>query len=133
MAEAGGCHCGSVSYELKEGAVPVHHALCHCADCRKSSGAPAVAWTLFAREDVTVRGEPARYRSSEHAERHFCATCGSSLFYTNDQIFPGQIDIQSATLDRPDAFPLQAQIQTADRIGWMEKLDALPQFERYPG
>ena len=57
---------------------------------------------------------------------------GPGLFYTNDGIFPGMIDIQSATLDDPDALPLQAQIQTADRISWMTRLDDLPSFERYP-
>ena len=43
------------------------------------------------------------------------------------------IDIQSATLDDPDRIPVQAQIQTAERIGWMEKAHELPSFERYPG
>ena len=37
-----------------------------------------------------------------------------------------------ATLDDPDLIPAQAQIQTAERIGWMEKLNDLPAFERYP-
>lgn len=133
MGERGGCLCGAVSYELKSGAQPVHHALCHCTDCRRATGAPAVAWALFDRDDVSITGEAKAYRSSEHAERHFCADCGTSLFYTNPQIFPGQIDVQSATLDRPESFALQGQIQTAERIGWMNQLNELPQFERYPG
>lgn len=133
MGEQGGCLCGAIRYELKDGATPVHHALCHCADCRRATGAPAVSWALFARDEVQITGEPRAYRSSEHAERHFCAVCGTSLFYTNPVIFPGQIDIQSATLDNPDAFAMQGQIQTAERIGWMATRDRLPQFERYPG
>jgi len=133
MAEQGGCMCGSVRYELRDGAKPVHHALCHCTDCRKASGAPAVAWALFDKRDVTITGTPSDYGSSQHAVRQFCRTCGTGLFYLNDQIFPGQIDIQSATLDNPDAFAMQGQIQTAERIGWMGHLDGLPQFERYPG
>ncbi|WP_300973704.1 GFA family protein [Sphingomonas sp. LHG3406-1] len=133
MAEQGGCMCGAVRYEIREGAQPVHHALCHCRDCQRASGTPATSWSLFQREDVTISGEPRSYQSSEHAERQFCGTCGTSLFYRNEQIFPGQIDIQSATFDHPDAFPVQGQIQTAERIGWMGKLDGLPSFERYPG
>ncbi len=50
-------------------------------------------------------------------------SCGTGLFYTSEAIFPGQIDVQIATLDDPDAFVPQAQIQTAERIGWMEKLE----------
>ncbi|MDZ3833029.1 MAG: hypothetical protein U0S50_14615 [Sphingopyxis sp.] len=41
--------------------------------------------------------------------------------------------MQIATLDNPDLIPAQVQIQTAERIGWMEHLDEMPAFERYPG
>lgn len=77
-------------------------------------------------------GKPVWYASSENGRRGFCGQCGTGLFYTNDEIFPGQIDVQCATLDDPDAIPLQAQIQTADAIGWMSHLDRLPAFHRYP-
>ena len=127
----GGCHCGAVRYEMT--AEVAHHALCHCTDCRRASGAPAVAWAMAAADQVTVTGQPLTYASSEHGRRLFCGACGTSLFYTNDVIFPGMIDVQSATLDDPDSIPLQAQIQTAERIGWMGHLDGLPEFKRYPG
>ena len=128
---SGGCHCGAVRYEMT--AEVAHHALCHCTDCRKASGAPAVAWAMAAADQVTITGKPLTYASSEHGRRLFCGACGTSLFYTNDVVFPGMIDVQSATLDDPDAIPLQAQIQTAERIGWMTHLGDLPAFERYPG
>lgn len=126
----GGCHCGSVRYTMPEQVA--HHALCHCTDCRKASGAPAVAWAMVQADQVTITGETTVYASSEHARRHFCPKCGTSLFYTNEVVFPGLIDVQSATLDDPDAIPLGGQIQTAERIGWMARLDDLPAFERYP-
>ena len=128
---SGGCHCGAVRYEMT--AEVAHHALCHCTDCRKASGAPAVAWAMAAADQVTITGKPLTYASSEHGRRLFCGACGTSLFYTNDVVFPGMIDVQSATLDDPDAIPLQAQIQTAERIGWMTHLGDLPAVERYPG
>ena len=128
---SGGCHCGAIRYETADQAV--HHALCHCTDCRKASGAPAVAWALAPADQVNITGEPVWYASSEHGRRGFCARCGTGLFYTNEQIFPGLIDVQSATLDDPDAIPLQAQIQTAERIGWMGRLDERPEVTPYPG
>ena len=131
MEAKGRCHCGAITYSVSGD--PAHHALCHCTDCRLASGAPAVSWALFPRDAVTMTGTPQAYASSEHAQRHFCGACGTGLFYTNEAIFPGQIDIQSATLDDPGALPLQAQIQTAERIGWMAHLHDLPNFERYPG
>lgn len=127
----GGCHCGAIRYETADTAV--HHTLCHCTDCRKCSGAPAVAWALAPAGEVTITGEPVWYASSDHGRRGFCGRCGTGLFYVNEEVFPGQIDVQSATLDDPDSLPLGGQIQTAERIGWMADLNGLPSFARYPG
>lgn len=127
----GGCHCGAVRYRI-EGA-PMHHALCHCTDCRRSAGAPIVGWTMFHSGQVTTtQGETREYASSEHGRRQFCPNCGTGLFYINQQILPDIIDVQSATLDDPDAIPPGVQIQTADRIGWMKNAHELPEFERFP-
>jgi len=126
----GRCHCGAISYRMKNDTI--HHALCHCTDCRRASGAPAVSWGLVTQDDILITGEPRIYASSEHGRRHFCGNCGTSLFYTNDVIFPGQIDVQTATLDEPGQLPLQGQIQLAESISWMADLDDLPKFDRYP-
>ena len=133
MGENGGCHCGAIRYTITDGAEPVYHAMCHCSDCRRATGAPAVTWALFDQDAVTIDGQPSRYASSELGERHFCGQCGTSLFYLNAQIFPGKIDIQSATLDNPEAYDLGAQVQTAERLGYMEHLSDIAGFERYPG
>ncbi|MCP3442739.1 GFA family protein [Bradyrhizobium sp. CCGUVB14] len=109
------------------------HALCHCVDCRRHSGAPMVGWAMYSREAVKlVRGQPSIYRSSEHGRRHFCADCGTGLFYINENLMPGIIDIQSGTYDHPDAVPAMMHIQVAERIGWMERAHELPVFERFP-
>lgn len=126
----GGCQCGAIRYTMPTAVE--HHTLCHCEDCRRSAGAPAVAWGMTSKEEVTIKGAPVVYASSEHARRHFCGRCGTGLFYTNEAVFPGMIDIQTATLDDPNAIALGAQIQLADRIGWMASLDGVPGFERYP-
>jgi hypothetical protein len=127
----GQCHCGAVRYEMS--AETIHQALCHCGDCRRHSGAPMVAWGLVPRDQLKIEGETREYASSEHGRRLFCGACGTGLFYTNDAVFPGQIDVQIATLDDPEAIPPQVQIQVAERIGWMARAHELPQFERYPG
>ncbi len=131
MTISGGCHCGAVRYEANGEALT--HALCHCTDCRKSAGAPMVAWTMYPAEAVKLtKGEPTIYHSSENGRRHFCADCGTGVFYTNAVVLPGIIDIQSATYDNPDAVAPQAHIQVAERIEWMEQAHQLPTFERYP-
>lgn len=132
MTHQGGCHCGAVRYEVS--GEPQHVALCHCSDCRKSSGAPMVAWAAFTEDQFRlVEGEPVTFNSSGTAMRSFCAQCGTGLYYRNAEILPGIVDIQSATLDEPDALPPAIHIQVAERIGWMADAHSLPMFERYPG
>jgi hypothetical protein len=127
----GGCHCGAIRYQV-EGELIVH-ALCHCSDFRRHTGAPVVGWTMYAEDAVKVtKGQPKVYESSEHGRRHFCADCGTGLFYINANVLPGIIDIQSATYDDPNAVPAMVHIQTAERLNWMERAHELPSFERYP-
>ena len=128
----GGCQCGAVRYEAK--GEPQHHALCHCADCRASAGAPAVAWMAFAAGDVTVtKGTPKAYVGKSGSQRSFCPECGTGLLFVNEAMLPGIVDIQSATLDTAAAEEPQAQIQCAERLPWHERVSDLPEFARYPG
>lgn len=78
-AEQGGCLCGKVRFNATD--VEHHHHACHCGMCRRWSGGPLFAaqvgsLTVTAGDDC-VR----RYRSSDWAERAFCAECGTNLYY----------------------------------------------------
>lgn len=130
MAVEGGCRCGAVRYRADGD--PEHVALCHCGDCRRSTGAPMVLWAMFPLDRVDVQGEPVDYASSPGVTRQFCGRCGTGLFYLNPQILPGMIDIQAATLDDAGALSPQAHIQTAEALPWMRDMDALPKFDRFP-
>lgn len=131
MAVTGRCQCGAVSYEVA--GEPIHAAACWCGDCRASAGATPVVWTLFPQAAVTISGTPVSYESSPGTSRQFCGTCGTGLFFYNETIFPGQVDIQAGTMDDQDAFPPQASIQLADAPRWEGTLADLPRFDRYPG
>ncbi len=126
----GGCHCGAIRYEITGDVL--NHSLCHCVDCRRSSGAPMVGWAMLPDSALTVTGEPSIYASSEHARRYFCIQCGTGLFYSNDALIPGMVDVQTATLDEPEDLPAEAHIQVAERIGWMADVHRLPTFDRFP-
>lgn len=126
----GRCQCGAVSYTVTGD--PAHSALCLCGDCRKSAGAYMVGWALFEEDQVDIVGQPVAFRSSEHATREFCGICGTGLFYRNATIFPGKVDIQTATMDDPAVFPPQARIQMAEAPPWYGSLGALPAFDRFP-
>ena len=131
MKFEGGCHCGAVRYIA--GGEPEHVSVCHCSDCRKSAGAPFVSWAAFKSADFKVEGNVASYNSSPNAHRHFCAKCGTGLYYVNEQVLPGLVDIQTGTLDDPDALAPQVHVQAAEQLKWTHGLESLPKFERYPG
>jgi hypothetical protein len=128
---SGGCRCGAVRYEVR---AIVRNSICHCRDCQRSSGAPMVEWMLVDETALSVIGEPATFESTPGTFRSFCARCGTGLFYRSAAVFPGQVDVQTATLDEPARAPLPtAQVQAADRRGWVASLGSIHAFERYPG
>ena len=131
MPHSGQCLCGAIQYQLS--GEPKTVALCHCSDCRRSAGAPVVAWAMFNEAALTLtKGQPKTINSSGTAMRSFCADCGTGLFYRNAMMLPGIVDIQSSTLDDPEALPPAVQIQTAERLAWMRHMHELPEFERFP-
>jgi len=127
----GQCLCGAITYQLSGS--PYSVALCHCKDCRRSAGAPVVSWAMFPESALVVlSGQPKTINSSGATLRSFCPECGTGLFYRNAEHLPGIVDVQTATLDDPDALPPKLQIQVAERLQWMQQVHALPEVERFP-
>lgn len=126
----GGCHCGAVRYAIR--ARPRRCSVCCCADCRRSAGAPMVAWAVVAETALEVTGVTAAYNSSGDVRRLFCPTCGTGLFYRSDSQFPGEVDVRAATLDDPNALRPEALIQLDDAPGWLADLADLPRHGRFP-
>lgn len=130
MVYEGGCHCGASRY--KASGTPQHVSVCHCDDCRKCAGAPFVSWAAFSSIDFEFRGDIKTYMSSTHAVRHFCARCGTGLYYVNEEALPGLVDIQTCTLDNPEALTPHLHVQAAEQLKWTLELENLPKFDRFP-
>jgi hypothetical protein len=75
----GRCLCGAV--KVRAAPVRRHVEACHCTMCRAWGGLAFLG--VQCGSDVEIEGEAhvVRYRSSDWAERGFCGTCGSNLFY----------------------------------------------------
>lgn len=107
MTRSGGkCLCGAVRFTAEQ--VETHHHACHCGTCRRwSGGAPffaAVAQGVVFESSESL----ARYESSSWAERGFCKSCGSTLFY---YLRPTQTYMMSVgAFDDPSAFRLVREI-----------------------
>jgi hypothetical protein len=128
---SGGCLCGAVRYQLSG---PVSNlCFCHCATCRRATGAPMVPWGTFAREAVRVtHGRLSEYRSSAQVWRGFCARCGTSLTYRHEAR-AGEIDVTLATLDDPTWLAPQMHVWVKDRLPWLAIGDRLPQHAEGTG
>ena len=123
----GGCLCGDIRYRIV--GTPLVTSFCHCRSCRLATGAPAAAWVILRDGDLVFdQGTPVLYRSSPDVERTFCGRCGTSLTYRRADR-SATIDIHTATLDDPDAFPPVREIWLEEKIAWMATND---RFTPYP-
>jgi hypothetical protein len=120
----GGCQCGAVRYELTRR--PRAASICHCRMCQKAGGAPFMAFTGAVPQErfVFTRGAPATYRSSEIAERGFCAVCGTPLTYR--LIGGDRVSVTIGSLDRPAEVAPTQQIGAESVLPWFAGLAALP-------
>ena len=103
-ARTGGCLCGAVRYEAVEatGGAPAGLGACHCEMCRRHTGGVMVSFNTGTDGlSFTRDAGLATYKSSDWAERGFCRTCGSSLFWrlTLDGPMQGLTMICAGTLD----------------------------------
>lgn len=75
----GHCLCGAV--QINAPGISPHVGACHCSMCRRWGGGPLMA--VDCGTDVSFKGEEniTVFNSSDWAERGFCHTCGSHLFY----------------------------------------------------
>ncbi|MEL6585100.1 MAG: GFA family protein [Pseudomonadota bacterium] len=108
----GSCLCGASRFI----ATPASRdaGACHCGMCRKIAGGVNIAVecadvTWNADAPITV------YRSSDWAERGFCGTCGSNLFW---RMAGGDATSQVIALnafDTPEVFAVTREIFIDDK------------------
>jgi hypothetical protein len=114
----GGCQCGAVRFRV---AGLGRASLCHCRMCQKAFGSIGGA-LVTARGLQWTRGTPKRFRSSNRAERGFCADCGTPLTFEAE----GEVDIAIAAFDRAADIPPVIQLDPEVRLPWVDTLSSLP-------
>lgn len=124
----GGCECGAVRFVIDAPLSPP--VACHCSQCRRTSG-HVWAGTLVDDAALTITGEEALrwYRSSGFAQRGFCGTCGSSLFYRMDG--EGKTSVAAGALDTPTGTRLAKHIFVKDKSDYYDIVDGLPALDRF--
>jgi hypothetical protein len=121
----GGCFCGRLRYETD--ASPYNQTNCHCSICRRTTGAPFVAWFSVPRSRFRLTGTPTRFRSTAKGTRSFCAQCGTQLTFELDGA-GDEIDVTTSSLDDPNRVPPVDHTRTSSRLSWIKLGDGLPEF-----
>jgi hypothetical protein len=130
MAEkySGSCYCGAV--EIEATGAPVDMGYCHCGACRKYSGGPVNAFTLWKIDDVQVtKGMESlgEFKSSEMSERCYCTKCGGNVFVEHATL--GLIDIPAGLLPTL-AFKPTVHLNYEETVLPMK--DGLPKLRDFP-
>jgi hypothetical protein len=115
VTHAGGCRCGGVRF-IANGE-PLLVVNCHCADCRRATGAAFATFVDYARDAVRFIAAPTRYRSSPGAERLFCGACGSPIAFLGDSS-PSEINLHLGAFDDPHAFAPGQSVRAQDALEW---------------
>jgi len=121
----GSCLCEAVQFSLQLPSKWCAH--CHCTKCRKAHGAGYVTWVGFDEDHFRLDEGQAQlhwYDSSKGAQRGFCTTCGSSLFFRSSR-WPGEIHVALGCLDEPIDRRPEAHVFHDTHVDWMSLDDAL--------
>ena len=126
----GGCLCGAIRF--RAAGDPIRTSICYCTQCRRQTGSAMPAFAVYPVKAVEVtRGAPARFAASEKAEREFCESCGSPLFWRgrND----ADLDIFLGSFDEPESLPVPLrQIWSKHRMPWVTEVAAVDAWPEAP-
>jgi hypothetical protein len=130
----GGCLCGRLRYAAS--AAPTMAGFCCCADCRKASGAGAIAVMRFPASALRITGAARQHRTisirGTDAVRNFCPDCGGLVFggvLGADE----QHSIYAGSLDDPSRFTPTFAIFLRNKPDWVTLPPGLRVFATMPG
>lgn len=124
MEITGGCFCRSVRYRCSVDAPP-NVAICHCSECRRSTGGTHVTWLTVPRERLRwLCGTPRQIRTNATTVRHFCSECGTQLSLETT-LSPSTIDLTVSSADHPERLRPDRHIWVRNRLEWVSIDDGL--------
>lgn len=118
---SGSCLCHGVTFRVSGD--PIRAGICHCTDCRKSSGAPFAAFAVW---PITAFEQKTGYTST-YANRSFCTTCGGRVAWLSEdeaEVTLGSLD------DVPTDIVPQYELWVTRREHWLAPFKSAAQYER---
>ena len=119
----GGCNCGKVSFQVEGN--PIRVGVCHCQICRKATGSSFNCFAVWSAENVVIVGDTKSWISrTDH--RHFCTTCGSSLYSIVDGANEVEICLGAFDAAPSDLHPTY-ELCLNRRESWLRPIDGAEQ------
>jgi hypothetical protein len=120
IARTGSCLCGGVQFRVA--GEPRRVGLCHCEDCRKTSGSAFHAYAVWPLQAFETSGI-----TSTYGARSFCPTCGSRVpFVGEDEV---EVTIGSLDVAPTEGLVPDYELWIGRRESWLQPLPAAHQFE----
>ena len=125
----GKCQCGAVHYAVADEFV--YAANCHCADCRRATGAAFKPFAGIARDQLKLtkgEGDLMIYGQAQNNNTH-CRRCGSLLYsVVRDGAF---VHVAMGTLVDAPAIRPSKHIFVGSKAPWFTITDDLPQYREH--
>lgn len=103
--------CGAVTFTASH--VPTTAGICHCDMCRRWTGSALIGVSV-PKDAVTWTGADCIrvVKSSSWAERAFCTTCGTGLYFrvTMDSDYSKDVELPLGLFDDPNGFEITNEI-----------------------
>jgi hypothetical protein len=133
MERAATCHCGQLRISCS--GEPAKVSLCHCRNCQQRTGSLFSVAAFFVREQVEEKGVSRVFKRSSASgfpvAFHFCADCGSSVWWEPERM-PLLVGIAVGAFADP-AFPMPEQaVWATDRHAWLDLPDTIVSHSRNP-
>ena len=110
---------------------PIRVSMCHCLACQRRTGSAFALTARWPADLVTIEGSAHEYvrRGDEgsHATFRFCATCGATVYFTNDMM-PGMIAVPVGAFADPTFPPPQVAVYSVRRHPWLETISEIEEL-----
>ena len=115
------CSCQSLSVFVTGD--PVRVSICHCVECQRRTGSAFGAQVRFPLAAVTISGPSTAYArradSGNTLTFHFCPTCGSTVYYTNDAL-PEFVGVAIGAFADPQAWVPEFSVYERTKHAWVQ-------------
>ncbi|KAF8655359.1 hypothetical protein AX16_003094 [Volvariella volvacea WC 439] len=129
MSYVGACLCGAITVTIT--GELTDQTLCHCKDCRRTSGSAFSSNLLVPENDVKIEGPVGTYKSpalsGNTVTRIFCSICGSAIAHTSVGL-GGKHALQTGIFPDFIHVPIVTELFTKDRWNGIPPIAGAAQF-----